>query len=303
MSKPSISIIGTGRLGTALALALHRSGYPIRALAARQARHAENAARLLGAQGKDPTNRRKAHVPPPLILAAKDLRRLPPTDVILICTPDDAIEGLAESLAGHAKSGTVLHTSGALSSEALRPLANAGLNIGSIHPLVSVSDAGTGAHALRGAFYCVEGVKKAVRVASKIVADLNGSAFSIPSESKALYHAAAVMASPHATALFDLAASTLVDAGLDQKTAKRVLIPLLASTLQNLKVSDTADALTGTFARGDIATVKRHLKALSGKQHREARQVYKLLGQHSLKLAAQKGLDRKSITAIKKLLK
>jgi predicted short-subunit dehydrogenase-like oxidoreductase (DUF2520 family) len=111
------------------------------------------------------------------------------------------------------------------------------------------------------------------------------------------------MASPHTTALYDIAVTTLVAAGLERKIARRVLIPLLESTVQNLKTLDPADALTGTFARGDITTVKRHLKALSGKEHGETLKIYKLLGQHSLSLAAKQGLDQKLINSMKRLLK
>ena len=293
LPKPSIAIIGAGRLGTALALGLRRSGYRIVGLVARHHRKAEKVAQLLREQDKRNT---------PAALAAKDLKRLPGSDVILICTPDDEIEGVALVLAGTAKVGTVLHTSGALSSDVLSPLARAGLHTGSIHPLISVSDPKSGAAALRGAFFCIEGDAKAVRIARRMVADLNGNAFSIPSQSKALYHAAAVIASPHATALFDVAVETLVSAGLDRKKARQVLVPLLESTVRNLQTSDTAAALTGTFARGDVATVKRHLKALSGKEHRQTLQIYKLLGLHALELAESKGLNQKSIKAIKSLL-
>ena len=294
LSKPSIAIIGAGRLGTALALGLHRSGYQVVGLVARRQRKAEKVAQLLS--GKDGRTT-------PAALAAKNLKRLPDSDIILICTPDDEIEGVSRVLAGFGKiAATVLHTSGALSSDVLSPLARAGLNTGSIHPLISVSDPKSGASALRGAYFCIEGDTMAVRVARRMVADLNGTAFSIPSRSKALYHAAAVIASPHATALFDVAVQTLVAAGLDRKKARQVLVPLLESTVQNLKTSDTARALTGTFARGDVATVKRHLKALSGREHRQTLQIYKLLGIHALGLAETEGLDQKSIKAIKRLL-
>ena len=296
LTKPSIAIIGTGRLGTALALALRRSGYPIVGLVARHQQKADKVARLLNGQA--------AGAVPPVALAAKNLRRLPDSGVILICTPDDEIEAVARSLANNtAKAVTVLHTSGALSSGVLAPLARAGLNTGSIHPLISVSDPKSGAEALQGAFFCIEGDKKALRVSRRMVADLGATAFSIPSESKALYHAAAVIASPHATSLFDVAVNTLVAAGLDRKKARQVLVPLLESTVRNLKTSDAADALTGTFARGDVATVKRHLKALSGTQHRKTLDIYKLLGLHALELAGTKGLDPKLIKAITKLVK
>ena len=294
LHKPSIAIIGTGRLGTALALALRRSGYPIVGLVARRQRKAQKVAQLLTAGGK-----RQAG---PAALAAKSLNRLPNSKVILICTPDDEIESVAEKLASQVTGVTVLHTSGALSSDVLSPLARAGSNTGSVHPLVSVSEPQTGADALCGAFFCVEGDTKAVRMARRMVADLNGTAFSIPSESKALYHAAAVIASPHATALFDVAVKTLEAAGLERRKARQVLVPLLGSTVNNLKTSDPTTALTGTFARGDIATVKRHLKALSAKEHRQTLKIYKLLGLHALELAETKGLDQKSIAAIKRLL-
>ena len=289
LPKPTISIIGTGRLGTALALALNRTGYRVVGLVARRHRKAENAAKRLGKQRG-------------VALAGRNLQRLPESDVILICTPDDEIESVVDRLLEQAKAGTVLHTSGALSSDVLSPLARMGANTGSIHPLISVSEPETGANAFRGAYFCIEGNAKALRVARRIVSDLNGTAFSIPSQSKALYHAAAVLASPHATALFDVAVKTLVEAGLDRKQARQVLVPLLESTVRNLQTSDTAAALTGTFARGDVATVKRHLKALSGKEHRHTLQIYKLLGLHALQLARTRGLDPKLIKTIKKQL-
>jgi predicted short-subunit dehydrogenase-like oxidoreductase (DUF2520 family) len=168
-----------------------------------------------------------------------------------------------------------------------------------------VSEARAGTKALRGAFYCLEGEPAAMRVARLIVHDLEGTSFSIPSERKALYHAAAVMASPHVTALFDLATEMLSACGLSRKDAREVLLPLLESTVNNLKVSDPAKALTGTFARGDLATVKKHLAALSELSrdgHNEALEMYRLLGLHSLKLAEKNKLDPQVLEQIRKLL-
>ena len=109
----------------------------------------------------------------------------------------------------------------------------------------------------------MEGDATAKRVARSIVRDLEGHSFHVPADSKPLYHAAAVMASGHVTALIALATEMLVQCGLDQKTARRVLLPLLESTVANLSVSEPANALTGTFARGALVTVRRHLHALS----------------------------------------
>lgn len=293
--KPTISIIGAGRLGTALAIGLSSKGYPIPAIAARRAAHARKAISLSGLPSRT------------LALGADQLEQLPPSDIVLITTPDDVISNIAKTIASVGRSSrrrsTFLHTSGALSSAVLAPLAKRGFHTGSLHPLISVSDSRAGAEALSGAFFCVEGDSAAVRSAKAIVRDLNGHAFTIKPESKALYHAAAVMSSPHLSALFDVAVQMLVSCGLKAKEAQQVLTPLVQSTVNNLKRTSPEKALTGTFARGDVATVKRHLQALSPKQLAEAREIYKLLGLHSLQLAAQHGLDPKLVAEIKNMLK
>ena len=69
------------------------------------------------------------------------------------------------------------------------------------------------------------------------------------------------MVSGNVTALFDVALEMLVQCGLSRKTARSVLLPLIASTVHNLETKDPAEALTGTFSRGDMETVKRHLGA------------------------------------------
>lgn len=275
-------------------MALQSSGYPLLALVARRRQKAEKAAALMG-----------GNKPPPRALAANQLMELPATDLIIIATPDDVIEEIAGRLASSGSGEwqrTVLHTSGALSSEVLAPLAKAEFQTGSMHPLVSISDPISGSEALGGCFYCLEGTRKARQLAESIVHDLGGSSFTIKPESKALYHAAAVMASPHLVALFDLATEMLAACGLGRRNAQKVLAPLLDSTINNLKASNPEKALTGTFARGDIATVRKHLKALSGKELAQALEVYKLLGLRSVQLAEKNGREAQLLDQIRKLL-
>jgi len=269
--KSEVSIIGTGRLGTTLAVALTGRGYSIRSLVARRVQNARKAASLLDADVQ--------------VLAAKQLRTLIDADLFLITVPDDQIAGVARELSeidADRKGITVLHTSGALSSEVLRPLREKGWATGSIHPLMSVSGTQDGDASLRGAFWSVEGDRSAMRIGKAIVRELGGKSFSIRSEDKPLYHAAAVMASGNVTALFDVALEMLGECGLDRKTARSILVPLIASTVRNLETKDPAQALTGTFSRGDVETVKRHLAAL--KKLPDALELYRLLGQRSLKL-------------------
>lgn len=305
--RPSVAIIGAGRLGSALALALSRSGYTIAALVARRTQHARLSALSLN--------------PRPLALGATKLNLLPDTDLLFITTPDDQIAKVAARLAQALTAGgegrrrstqgprrrrrIALHASGALTSDALAVLGEHGFSLASLHPLVSVNDAASGARNLRGAFYCLEGEARAVREARKIVRALGGQSFSVAARDKSLYHAAAVITSGHTVALFSLATTLLARCGLSEERARRVLLPLLASTLANLEAHAPEEALTGSFARADLTTVRKHLAALeTADVGHDAISVYALLGDHSLQLAARRNrFDQSTLDEIARLLR
>ncbi len=263
--KTAISIIGSGRLGTALGVALLHRGYLVESLVGRRMQRVRNAARLLDADVQ--------------VLAAKELRSLRPADVFLITVPDDQIASVVGEMSRLEFTATALHTSGALSSEVLAPLRKRGWKTGSIHPLLSVSNAGD---PIERAFWSVEGDEAAARTGKAIVRDLDGQSFFIRPEDKPLYHAAAVMVSGNVTALFDVALEMLSECGIKRTTARNILLPLIASTVRNLETKDPVQALTGTFSRGDLETVKRHLAEL--KRNPDALELYRLLGKRSLKL-------------------
>jgi len=299
---PSISIIGSGRLGTTLGRALNQLGYRVQAVVAKRIAHARQASKFIG--------------PGVEAFDASRLDRLPPSDLILITTPDDAIGEVAASLAGDKLRGgtvrgttqkpqpsvssgrVVLHASGALSSAILTPLKEAGFSVGSMHPLVSISDPAAEPGIFRGAFFCLEGDAVALRLARRITSDLGGQSFSLKAADKPLYHAAAVMSSGNVVALFDIAIEMLMKCGLTKKRAAAVLLPLLQSTTASLVTKSPALALTGPFARGDGATAQRHLQALNTNDLDEALAAYKLLGKHALRLAAERGLNRQAVDEI-----
>jgi len=289
-SKPSLTIIGAGRLGTALAIALSRVGYPIHSLVSRRRARLKQAAALLDGNVS--------------LLVLKELQQV--GNIVLITTPDDQLPSVTTHLGAleinRQQLHIALHTSGAVSSKILSPLSDRRWHVGSIHPLVSVSDSLSGAESLQSAFWCLEGDRKALQQARRIVEDLRGNSFSIKSSAKPLYHAAAVMSSGNVVALFDTALDMLERSGLKRDKAHKVLMPLLQSTLINLRKSSPAKSLTGTFSRGDIATVERHLKALAGRDVHDARELYRLLGRKSLLLATENGLHRATARKIAKLL-
>jgi predicted short-subunit dehydrogenase-like oxidoreductase (DUF2520 family) len=77
----------------------------------------------------------------------------------------------------------------------------------------------------------------------------------------------------------------LVECGLSRKMARRILQPLITSTVKSLETKDPAEALTGTFSRGDLETVKHHLQALKNANLSDALELYRLLGKRSLELS------------------
>ena len=263
----SVSILGIGRAGGALALALDRADVPIGKLIYRSDPPTE--------KGLD---RQK--------LVLFDSIKSIESDVLLIATADQDIRSTAESLAQFSDlPSVVLHLSGSLSSDELSRLRVRNVAVGSMHPLVSISDAELGAERFPGAYFCVEGDSNAVASALRIVGLLGGQHFSIETSLKPLYHASAVMASGNVVALFDAAIEMLSKCGLDREQAHRILFPLLQSTVANLAERSTEQALTGPFVRGDSAALERHLAAFEGKIDDSIRSIYLDLAERSVRLA------------------
>ncbi len=261
----TVSIIGVGRVGGALAIALPKDKYTVDNLIGRD----EAAAELS-------------------------------SEVVFITTQDSEIAAVAESLVGKLKAGTlVFHTSGSNPSSILDALKDAGCKTGSIHPLVSVSSPELGPERFRGAYFCVEGEPEAVTLGKQIVADLGGKPFAIDTKFKTLYHASAVTACGHLVALFDAAVEMMTKVGLSDADAKEILLPLVTSTVQNLGEQTTAAALTGTFARADIETFTRHLSALNQYVSDDLLEIYLLLGERSLELAAKQGVSPERIDTLR----
>lgn len=281
----TISIIGPGRAGGALAIALARKGYRIDKLFARTPEKAATIAARID--------------PAPEVLA--DSYSSITSEIVLITTQDTEIAGIATSLTADLQnSPIVFHTSGSLSSEILNGLKTKGCRVGSLHPLASISGHEDAVRKFEGVYFCVEGDEEAVESGEKIVADLGGYSFNIETKYKALYHAAAVMSAGHLTALADAAFEMMASAGMDRAQAKSVLLPLIKSTVANLETQPAAQALTGTFARADEETFDRHMASMKGAISPEIVEIYLLLAARSLDLAKQNGGAEERVDALLK---
>ncbi|MDM7921118.1 MAG: DUF2520 domain-containing protein [Pyrinomonadaceae bacterium] len=270
-----ISIIGLGRMGGALAIALSRAGFRIADITIR---------------GGDAPANVIANIEPPTRLLRPD--EAPSGEIVLITTGDPEIAGASEvvsrSLSG---SETVLHASGSLDSSVLKACADLGCAVGSMHPLVSISDPVAGSTLFSGRYFCLEGDEIAVAAARSLAEQLGGKPFSVSTEFKPLYHAAAVTSAGHVVALFATAIEMLSKCGLREVQAQKILFPLLESTVANLAGQRPANALTGSFARGDLAAFERHLKSFEGVLDVETKRIFVELGAKSVDLAVRAGAE------------
>ena len=223
------------------------------------------------------------------------------TTAVFLSVPDDVLAEMAHALAGHGTAPpgcSAFHLSGALSADVLAPLHARGYSVGSFHPLQSLAHPVSGAERLPGSYVAISGERVAVATARRLIQDLRCRDIMIPVPRRPLYHAAAVMASNHLAALLALAARLLVQAGVPEELALPALLPLARGTLDNVEELGRRGALAGPVVRGDVETVRLHLRSLEPRE----REVYRCLGGELVELAAALGLEPDVVEELKGLL-
>src|SRR5256884_828691 len=268
----AVGIIGPGRAGLGLGLALARDG-----------------------SGGGLYGRRKQAIPYPLGLTVGAADAPPPpawlaqAGVVILAVRDDAIRPLAEALArgGAVRAEhVVLRLSGVQGQEALGHLVPSRAALGSLHPLQTIADPERAPERLRGAWAAVEGMPRALDAAERIARALGMRPFRLTGKAKAIYHAGAVFASNYFVVVEAVAQRLLRHAGLSDAEAWQALRPLVEGTFENLSRQEPMAALTGPVERGDVATIRRHLDALT---HDDA-VLYRALGRAALELAPTRGM-------------
>lgn len=278
---PTISLIGSGNLAHALGPALRSAGYRVKAVAFRDtAASKKRAISLAGELGATPVA----------------LESEPVSDVIWLCHTDDALPETAQLLARQPgwRGRVVFHSSGALTSDVLAPLRRAGAHAASLHPMMTFVP-GT-RPPLKNVPFAVEGDRQAIAAARRFVARLGAEVFEIKKDAKVLYHALGSFSSPLLVATLVTAERVGGGAGLTREQTRKIIGPILQQTLKNYLEHGAAPAFSGPIKRGDLNTVRRHLKEL--KRVPEAREVYRALVKSALR-----DLPSKNVRELAKLLK
>ena len=248
-AKPvTVTLIGAGNLAHALGPALKAAGYKIDAVASRNTAASRKRAAVLAKK-----------------VGAKAIlldQIVPTSDIIWLCHTDDALPETAHILAQRSgwKGKIVLHSSGALTSDALSPLHRAGAYAASLHPMMTfVPDTKP---RMVDVPFAIEGDRRAVAAAKQIAKAFKSKVFEIKKEAKVLYHAFGSFTSPMLVVTLVTAERVGKAAGLDRKQLRTIMRPILLQTLHNYLEGGAAAAFSGPIKRGDLNTIRRHLENL-----------------------------------------
>jgi len=276
LRQHKISIIGAGRLGSALARHLHKIGNSPFSLISNNSDWLEKLS-----SDCHPVNISKS---------VDDLHR--ESSLIFLCVPDQALPGLIQKLAQILffdwQNTVIVHCSGANTAQILAPLARLGAATAAIHPIQTFPTLNEGSERFSGIYWGVEANHVLLKSIKELVHDLGGIPIQIPAQAKALYHLACVVSSNYLVTLVSLSSEILAGCGLPKEDAFKMMAPLIRGTLESLTWQTPEQALTGPVARGDVTTIKTHLGELE-EQLPHLLPVYKSLAAETLRVAVRKG--------------
>jgi predicted short-subunit dehydrogenase-like oxidoreductase (DUF2520 family) len=278
--RPAVAVVGAGRMGQGLALALLRGGCRV-ALYARTPREV--------VAGPEP-----CFGDPAAATAGRD--------AVILAVPDDAVAATAAELRerGAVGSGQVaLHLSGGRDRSALQALEGVAAGIGSFWPIQTVPEPGIAPERFAGAYVGLEGDPSAIEMGERLARALGMTPVVIPSEGKIRAHAGAVVAGNYPIVLLALAESLAEEAGIAPALAREVYLPLLRAAVENAAALGTGAALTGPLRRGDVETVRSHLATLGAAERR----TYQVLGLGALDLLQRAGVTPPNLAALRKVLR
>ena len=246
--RPTVSIVGCGRVGGAIGLALRENGYEIAAVWSNSRAGRQRAHRLLDAPVLEPA-------------AVADAGEL-----VFLSVSDDAIAPMAKQIVpGIRKGKCVVHTSGGVSVKTLDPVRNAGAHVGSVHPLQTIPDPETGARALNGSAVAVTCEPRDRGSLHAVARAWGGQPFTLADENKSIYHAAAIFASNYVVTTMWAAQELLRSIGV--RNPGPLLEPLVRASVDNVFESGPAKSITGPVVRGDTGIVRKHIADLKKADH------------------------------------
>ncbi|MEW5764863.1 MAG: Rossmann-like and DUF2520 domain-containing protein [Acidobacteriota bacterium] len=282
----TFTLIGCGKAGLSVALALKGSGWRVEACASRTPESARTGAEWLAC---------------PVLPSLNDLPR---EGHLLLGVPDTALRDVDRAVAAsdpYLRGRVVLHLSGALPARILESCRLRGASVGSIHPIMTLPDPLTGAKNLRQATFALEGRPDAMTAMKAMVQSMSGKSFTLSPRGKTLYHAAAVVAANHLVALIADSQEMLRLAGADPSVSLPAFQSLMVGTVSNVFASGPVAAITGPIERSDQEIIRNHLQAL--KRWPRLSERYRAMALGALGLVRERHPERReALDALEKAL-
>ncbi len=225
----SITILGSGKIGTSLAEAIQHS-------------HRQDLAGII------PARSREFEIDSEIVIIAT-------RDDMVVETSRKVIENASERLE------LIVQTAGSIAPRALAM--RQGVSALTLHPMQTVSEPNP--EAFRGIYWmaCSED-PQALEWASNFTAELGGIGLLVLEEQMLpLYHAMTVFSSNFITLLFAGVEQMAESLELDPQGVKQALSILSKTALDNAIAKPANSVLTGPFARKDMLTIRRHQLALA----------------------------------------
>ena len=268
---PRLGFIGAGTVAGVLALALSSHGYPVAAVSSRHLSSAEELASTVEGCTATASGQTVAEA----------------ADLVFITTPDDAITAVADQIKWP-PGKSVVHCSGADTTQALASARASGAAVGVFHPLQTFAGAEPAINNLPGTTFALEAEEPLLSLLKEMAGALGGYAIELKAGDKVIYHAAAVIACNYLVTLVKQAADLWQTFGVPPEQSVRALLPLLKGTVRNIETVGIPNCLTGPIARGDAGTIAKHLAALE-KAAPEVLETYRHLGINTIPVALAKG--------------
>ncbi len=284
-SRPTFYFIGGGRAGASLAFYFRRKGYPVSAIVERN---------------PDRFNFLKKELNWPFVDPSFNFEKLSQANVIFLTIHDDQIDEMANYLAEIEidwSEKIVVHSSGAVSSEVLKPIKNLGGSIASVHPVYSFSVDPRENHNVKDIWFNLEGDHQALTLFENIFRFTENRSMRVTVDHKKAIHIACVFYANFYVALADFSREILTNSKYISEEVFKMLNPLLSSSIEQVLEHGTTGGLTGPIKRADIETITSHLKFLK-ENHQELIPAYILLSKKLINVSKLMEKDKKQILSL-----
>ena len=206
-------------------------------------------------------------------------------NLLFITTPDDNVKEVWLTLLKFdLKDKIICHTSGSFSSAIFSDINTTGAFGYSIHPMFPFPDKLNSYKNLNKAYFSIEGDPSYFKELKILLETLGNKVITLKASEKALYHLANVTVSNLVLSLLHIGTGYLEECNVSHEEALNALFPLIEANITNIRTNGFNAALTGPIVRGDIETIKKHLKVIPNNDY----SLYKRLSVNLIKLAEQK---------------